>query len=244
MESEWALAGNETHFSIIVETEEGLSIQDRVLIGAVATLVVLVVLAVVLRLLKQPCRDRVNHIEEEKKDYDKYSTNSSLEDTSSDDSCRTSSSGFSDSSGRTSQVTQLSYCSSEYSLKSDDRLISLSSSLPDLTGKNSKSINISSPSIFTLNTELTTKLSSNSKQIKSNINDTGRATKSVCSIKSEEHLDNSLSNSFLSLASSQLLDTHSRTSKNTTVDHAYGKYLPKFYKKTDLSEDVQKQSKY
>ncbi|XP_062610215.1 uncharacterized protein LOC134271996 isoform X2 [Saccostrea cucullata] len=211
MESEWALAGNETHFSIIVETEEGLSIQDRVLIGAVATLVVLVVLAVVLRLLKQPCRDRVNHIEEEKKDYDKYSTNSSLEDTSSDDSCRTSSSGFSDSSGRTSQVTQLSYCSSEYSLKSDDRLISLSSSLPDLTGKNSKSINISSPSIFTLNTELTTKLSSNSKQ---------------------------------SLASSQLLDTHSRTSKNTTVDHAYGKYLPKFYKKTDLSEDVQKQSKY
>ncbi|XP_061185301.1 uncharacterized protein LOC133193380 [Saccostrea echinata] len=241
MEDEWKISGNET-LSIVVEKDTGFSIQDRVLIGAVTTLIVLVILALVLRLLKQPCKHRVNQSEEEKKDYDKYSTNSSLEDSSSDVSFRTSSSGYSESSGRSSQVTQLSYCSSEFSLKSDDRLVSISSSLPDLTGKNSKSINISSPSVFTLNTELMSKLSCNSEQIKSNLDDTGRTNKSTCSIKSVEHLNSSLSNSFLSLASSQLLDTNSRNSKNITVEHAYGKYLPKFYKYTELKENIESQS--
>ncbi|XP_056003019.1 uncharacterized protein LOC125661929 isoform X3 [Ostrea edulis] len=205
------LPTNKTQLVILADNVSKFSVQDKVLLGALSTVGTLVILALTLRFLKQPCKDRIQN-GQEKTEYDRYCSSSSLEDTSSDVSFQTSSSGFSESSGSSSQATQISYCSSESSLKSENRSITLSSSLPDLTGKNAK-----------LRAE---RLSEAERD----------------SIKYITYMNTSLSNSFLSLTSSQSTDKPPRDPKNATVEHTYGKYLPKFYKKTNMIKEDKNQN--
>ncbi|XP_048750051.2 uncharacterized protein LOC125661929 isoform X2 [Ostrea edulis] len=231
------LPTNKTQLVILADNVSKFSVQDKVLLGALSTVGTLVILALTLRFLKQPCKDRIQN-GQEKTEYDRYCSSSSLEDTSSDVSFQTSSSGFSESSGSSSQATQISYCSSESSLKSENRSITLSSSLPDLTGKNAKSINLSSPTIFALNTELMPNLSSPSESLRAErLSEAERD-----SIKYITYMNTSLSNSFLSLTSSQSTDKPPRDPKNATVEHTYGKYLPKFYKKTNMIKEDKNQN--
>lgn len=211
---------NETTLVSFEDIDAGFSIQDRVLLGALSTVGALVALALMLRFMKQPCKHRLDNKDSDKKEYDKFSSSLSLEDGSSDVSCKTSSSGFSESSGISSQGTQISYCSSEFSLQFDQRSLSFSQSLPDLTGKNTKSFNILSPAVFALSSDYT----KSSSQIIEKTDD--YSSKEKNSIKSAENLDSLLSNSVMSLTSS--LQTNDK--RKTTVEHAYGKFMPKYYK--------------
>lgn len=220
MDNMSASSRNETTLVSFEDIDAGFSIQDRVLLGALSTVGALVALALMLRFMKQPCKHRLDNKDSDKKEYDKFSSSLSLEDGSSDVSCKTSSSGFSESSGMSSQGTQISYCSSEFSLQSDQRSLSFSQSLPDLTGKNTKSFNILSPAVFALSSDYT----KSSSQI---IGKTDHySSKEKDSIKSAENLDSLLSNSVMSLTSS--LQTNDK--RKTTVEHAYGKFMPKYYK--------------
>lgn len=220
MDNMSASSRNETTLVSIEDIDSGFSIQDRVLLGALSTVGALVALALMLRFMKQPCKHRLDNKDSDKKEYDKFSSSLSLEDGSSDVSCKTSSSGFSESSGMSSQGTQISYCSSEFSLQSDQRSLSFSQSLPDLTGKNTKSFNILSPAVFALSSDYT----KSSSQIIGKTDD--YSSKEKDSIKSAENLDSLLSNSVMSLTSS--LQTNDK--RKTTVEHAYGKFMPKYYK--------------
>lgn len=220
MDNMSASSRNETTLVSFEDIDAGFSIQDRVLLGALSTVGALVALALVLRFMKQPCKHRLDNKDSDKKEYDKFSSSLSLEDGSSDVSCKTSSSGFSESSGMSSQGTQISYCSSEFSLQSDQRSLSFSQSLPDLTGKNTKSFNILSPAVFALSSDYT----KSSSQIIGKTDD--YSSKEKDSIKSAENLDSLLSNSVMSLTSS--LQTNDK--RKTTVEHAYGKFMPKYYK--------------
>lgn len=220
MDNMSASSRNETTLVSFEDIDAGFSIQDRVLLGALSTVGALVALALMLRFMKQPCKHRLDNKDSDKKDYDKFSSSLSLEDGSSDVSCKTSSSGFSESSGMSSQGTQISYCSSEFSLQSDQRSLSFSQSLPDLTGKNTKSFNILSPAVFALSSDYT----KSSSQIIGKTDD--YSSKEKDSIKSAENLDSLLSNSVMSLTSS--LQTNDK--RKTTVEHAYGKFMPKYYK--------------
>lgn len=220
MDNMSASSRNETTLVSFEDIDAGFSIQDRVLLGALSTVGALVALALMLRFMKQPCKHRLDNKDSDKKEYDKFSSSLSLEDGSSDVSCKTSSSGFSESSGMSSQGTQISYCSSEFSLQSDQRSLSFSQSLPDLTGKNTKSFNILSPAVFALSSEYT----KSSSQIIGKTDD--YSSKEKDSIKSAENLDSLLSNSVMSLTSS--LQTNDK--RKTTVEHAYGKFMPKYYK--------------
>lgn len=220
MDNMSASSRNETTLVSFEDIDAGFSIQDRVLVGALSTVGALVALALMLRFMKQPCKHRLDNKDSDKKEYDKFSSSLSLEDGSSDVSCKTSSSGFSESSGMSSQGTQISYCSSEFSLQSDQRSLSFSQSLPDLTGKNTKSFNILSPAVFALSSDYT----KSSSQIIGKTDD--YSSKEKDSIKSAENLDSLLSNSVMSLTSS--LQTNDK--RKTTVEHAYGKFMPKYYK--------------
>lgn len=220
MDNMSASSRNETTLVSFEDIDAGFSIQDRVLVGALSTVGALVALALMLRFMKQPCKHRLDNKDSDKKEYDKFSSSLSLEDGSSDVSCKTSSSGFSESSGMSSQGTQISYCSSEFSLQSDQRSLSFSQSLPDLTGKNTKSFNILSPAVFALSSDYT----KSSSQIIGKTDD--YSSKEKDSIKSAENLDSLLSNSVMSLTSS--LQTNDK--RKTTVEHAYGKFIPKYYK--------------
>eukprot|EP00105_Crassostrea_gigas_P027692 XP_011449115.1 PREDICTED: uncharacterized protein LOC105343433 [Crassostrea gigas] len=220
MDNMSASSRNETTLVSFEDIDAGFSIQDRVLLGALSTVGALVALALMLRFMKQPCKHRLDNKDSDKKEYDKFSSSLSLEDGSSDVSCKTSSSGFSESSGMSSQGTQISYCSSEFSLQSDQRSLSFSQSLPDLTGKNTKSFNILSPAVFALSSDYT----KSSSQIIGKTDD--YSSKEKDSIKSAENLDSLLSNSVMSLTSS--LQTNDK--RKTTVAHAYGKFMPKYYK--------------
>lgn len=220
MDNMSASSRNETTLVSFEDIDAGFSIQDRVLVGALSTVGALVALALMLRFMKQPCKHRLDNKDCDKKEYDKFSSSLSLEDGSSDVSCKTSSSGFSESSGMSSQGTQISYCSSEFSLQSDQRSLSFSQSLPDLTGKNTKSFNILSPAVFALSSDYT----KSSSQIIGKTDD--YSSKEKDSIKSAENLDSLLSNSVMSLTSS--LQTNDK--RKTTVEHAYGKFMPKYYK--------------
>lgn len=220
MDTMSASSRNETTLVSFEDMDAGFSIQDRVLLGALSTVGALVALALMLRFMKQPCKHRLDNKDSDKKEYDKFSSSLSLEDGSSDVSCKTSSSGFSESSGMSSQGTQISYCSSEFSLQSDQRSLSFSQSLPDLTGKNTKSFNILSPAVFALSSDYT----KSSSQIIGKTDD--YSSKEKDSIKSAENLDSLLSNSVMSLTSS--LQTNDK--RKTTVEHAYGKFMPKYYK--------------
>lgn len=220
MDNMAASSRNETTLVSFEDIDAGFSIQDRVLLGALSTVGALVALALMLRFMKQPCKHRLDNKDTDKKEYDKFSSSLSLEDGSSDVSCKTSSSGFSESSGMSSQGTQISYCSSEFSLQSDQRSLSFSQSLPDLTGKNTKSFNILSPAVFALSSDYTKSFS----QIIGKTDD--YSSKEKDSIKSAENLDSLLSNSVMSLTSS--LQTNDK--RKTTVEHAYGKFIPKYYK--------------
>lgn len=220
MDNMSASSRNETTLVSFEDIDAGFSIQDRVLLGALSTVGALVALALMLRFMKQPCKHRLDNKDSDKKEYDKFSSSLSLEDGSSDVSCKTSSSGFSESSGMSSQGTQISYCSSEFSLQSDQRSLSFSQSLPDLTGKNTKSFNILSPAVFALSSDYT----KSSSQIIGKTDD--YSSKEKDSIKSAENLDSLLSNSVMSLTSS--LQTNDK--RKTTVEHAYGKFIPKYYK--------------
>lgn len=220
MDNMSASSRNETTLVLFEDIDAGFSIQDRVLLGALSTVGALVALALMLRFMKQPCKHRLDNKDSDKKEYDKFSSSLSLEDGSSDVSCKTSSSGFSESSGMSSQGTQISYCSSEFSLQSDQRSLSFSQSLPDLTGKNTKSFNILSPAVFALSSDYT----KSSSQIIGKTDD--YTSKEKDSIKSAENLDSLLSNSVMSLTSS--LQTNDK--RKTTVEHAYGKFMPKYYK--------------
>lgn len=220
MDNMSASSRNETTLVSFEDIDAGFSIQDRVLLGALSTVGALVALALMLRFMKQPCKHRLDNKDSDKKEYDKFSSSLSLEDGSSDVSCKTSSSGFSESSGMSSQGTQISYCSSEFSLQSDQRSLSFSQSLPDLTGKNTKSFNILSPAVFALSSDYT----KSSFQIIEKTDD--YSSKEKNSIKSAENLDSLLSNSVMSLTSS--LQTNDK--RKTTVEHAYGKFMPKYYK--------------
>lgn len=220
MDNMSASSRNETTLVSFEDIDAGFSIQDRVLLGALSTVGALVALALMLRFMKQPCKHRLDNKDSDKKEYDKFSSSLSLEDGSSDVSCKTSSSGFSESSGMSSQGTQISYCSSEFSLQSDQRSLSFSQSLPDLTGKNTKSFNILSPAVFALSSDYT----KSSSQIIGKTDDYSYKEKD--SIKSAENLDSLLSNSVMSLTSS--LQTNDK--RKTTVEHAYGKFMPKYYK--------------
>lgn len=220
MDNMSASSRNETTLVSFEDIDAGFSIQDRVLLGALSTVGALVALALMLRFMKQPCKHRLDNKDSDKKEYDKFSSSLSLEDGSSDVSCKTSSSGFSESSGMSSQGTQISYCSSEFSLQSDQRSLSFSQSLPDLTGKNTKSFNILSPAVFALSSDYT----KSSSQIIGKTDD--YSSKEKDSIKSAENLDSLLSNSVMSLTSS--LQTNDK--RKTTVEHAYGKFMPKYYK--------------
>lgn len=220
MDNMSASSRNETTLVSFEDIDAGFSIQDRVLVGALSTVGALVALALMLRFMKQPCKHRLDNKDSDKKEYDKFSSSLSLEDGSSDVSCKTSSSGFSESSGMSSQGTQISYCSSEFSLQSDQRSLSFSQSLPDLTGKNTKSFNILSPAVFALSSDCT----KSSSQIIGKTDD--YSSKEKDSIKSAENLDSLLSNSVMSLTSS--LQTNDK--RKTTVEHAYGKFMPKYYK--------------
>lgn len=233
MDNMSASSRNETTLVSFEDIDAGFSIQDRVLLGALSTVGALVALALMLRFMKQPCKHRLDNKDSDKKEYDKFSSSLSLEDGSSDVSCKTSSSGFSESSGMSSQGTQISYCSSEFSLQSDQRSLSFSQSLPDLTGKNTKSFNILSPAVFALSSDYT----KSSSQIIGKTDD--YSSKEKDSIKSAENLDSLLSNSVMSLTSS--LQTNDKG--KTTVEHAYGKFMPKYYKsipKIDKSLDPEK----
>lgn len=64
---------NNTVTKIYTPQDVEKSIQDRVLIGALATVGVLVTLALVLRFLKQPCKHRIEN-KEENKEYDRFSS--------------------------------------------------------------------------------------------------------------------------------------------------------------------------
>nr|XP_011449115.2 uncharacterized protein LOC105343433 [Crassostrea gigas]XP_034319387.1 uncharacterized protein LOC105343433 [Crassostrea gigas] len=220
MDNMSASSRNETTLVSFEDIDAGFSIQDRVLLGALSTVGALVALALMLRFMKQPCKHRLDNKDSDKKEYDKFSSSLSLEDGSSDVSCKTSSSGFSESSGMSSQGTQISYCSSEFSLQSDQRSLSFSQSLPDLTGKNTKSFNILSPAVFALSSDYT----KSSSQIIGKTDD--YSSKEKDSIKSAENLDSLLSNSVMSLTSS--LQTNDK--RKATVEHAYGKFMPKYYK--------------
>lgn len=220
MDNMSASSRNETTLVSFEDIDAGFSIQDRVLLGALSTVGALVALALMLRFMKQPCKHRLDNKDSDKKEYDKFSSSLSLEDGSSDVSCKTSSSGFSESSGMSSQGTQISYCSSEFSLQSDQRSLSFSQSLPDLTGKKTKSFNILSPAVFALSSDYT----KSSSQIIGKTDD--YSSKEKDSIKSAENLDSLLSNSVMSLTSS--LQTNDK--RKTTVEHAYGKFMPKYYK--------------
>lgn len=220
MDNMSASSRNETTLVSFEDIDAGFSIQDRVLVGALSTVGALVALALMLRFMKQPCKHRLDNKDSDKKEYDKFSSSLSLEDGSSDVSCKTSSSGFSESSGMSSQGTQISYCSSEFSLQSDQRSLSFSQSLPDLTGKNTKSFNILSPAVFALSSDYT----KSSSQIIGKTDD--YSSKEKDSIQSAENLDSLLSNSVMSLTSS--LQTNDK--RKTTVEHAYGKFMPKYYK--------------
>lgn len=220
MDNMSASSRNETTLVSFEDIDAGFSIQDRVLLGALSTVGALVALALMLRFMKQPCKHRLDNKDSDKKEYDKFSSSLSLEDGSSDVSCKTSSSGFSESSGMSSQGTQISYCSSEFSLQSDQKSLSFSQSLPDLTGKNTKSFNILSPAVFALSSDYT----KSSSQIIGKTDD--YTSKEKDSIKSAENLDSLLSNSVMSLTSS--LQTNDK--RKTTVEHAYGKFMPKYYK--------------
>lgn len=217
-----ASSRNETTLVPFEDIGAGFSIQDRVLVGALSTVAALVTLALILRFMKQPCKHRLDNKDNDKKGYDTFSSSLSLEDGSSDVSCKTSSSGFSESSGISSQGTQICYCSSEFSLQSDQRSLSFSQSLPDLTGKNTKSFNILSPAVFALSSDFTKSYPSSQTIEKPD----DYSSKEKDSIKSAENLDSLLSNSIMSLTSS----LHTNDKRKTTVEHAYGKFIPKYYK--------------
>lgn len=64
---------NNTVTKISTPQDVEMSIQDRVLIGALATVGVLVTLALVLRFLKPPCKHRIEN-KDENKEYDRFSS--------------------------------------------------------------------------------------------------------------------------------------------------------------------------